>query len=229
MARAETIESVGETGGGGGHRPLPRHNTCSMELPRPFHSWPSLLTTATITTSSLTTAVHLHYNHHHLHPLQALYLSLPYPQPQGQDEPQTHQQLPAFSPSPTPPPSPFCNRRDVRGAGSVAPSAFSGEQSDSDREEHQEASSQQGPLPDLLPQNERQSRAPLHHRAPRGEALQEQEVRRVANQLRVIGDEFNATVLRRAHAAPHWQDWIDACRGLVNFITQTLSTLYRLT
>lgn len=232
MARAETIESIGETGGSGGNGPLPRHNTCSMELPRPFYNWPGLLTTTTITTSSGTSsgAVHLHH-HHHLHPLQALYVSYPlsYPHPEGQEEPQTHQQLPTLSSSPTPPCSPLCNRRGERVGGAVAQSAFSGEQSESYRVEHQEASSRQGPLPDLLPQNEHSSRASPRHRAPRGEAVQELEVQRVANQLRAIGDEFNATVLHRAHAAPHWQDWRDAGRGLLNFISQTLSTLYRLT
>ncbi|XP_041668844.1 uncharacterized protein LOC121526349 [Cheilinus undulatus] len=213
MARAETIESVGETGG--------QHNTCRMELPRPFHTWPGLLSTPTITTSGIGTG---DMHPHHLHPLQALYLSypLPYPHPEGQYEPQTHQQIPALLPSRTPPPSPPCNRREERGGGHV-PSAFSREQSDLDREEHTDASSRLGPLPDLLPQNEHPSMA------LRGEAEQELEVRRVAHQLRIIGDEFNATVLRRAHAAPHWQDWRDACRGLLNFITQTLSTLYRLT
>lgn len=233
MARAETIESVGETGGRGGNDLLPGHNTCRMELPRPFYNWPGLLTTATITTGSGTASggLHHHRNHHHLHSLQTLYLSypLPHPHPEGQDETQTHQQLPAVSPSPTPPPSPPCNRREDRGGGAVAPSAFSGEQSDSYRDERQEASSRQGPLPDLLPQNEHPSWACPHHRAPIGEAAQELEVRRVASQLRTIGDEFNTTVLHRAHAAPHWQDWRDACLGLFNFISQTLSTLYRLT
>ncbi|XP_056230956.1 uncharacterized protein LOC130168256 isoform X2 [Seriola aureovittata] len=221
MARAETIESVRETGGGG-NGPLPPQNTCRMELPRPFHTWPGLLTTTTMTTGS--GAIHLHPNHHHhVHPLQPLYL--PYPLP---DETQTHQQSPALLPSPTPPPSPLCRWREERGGGAATPSAFSGEESDSDREEHQEASSQQGPLPDLLPQNEHPSWASLHHRAPRREAVQEMGVRRVASQLRAIGDEYNARVLHRA-AAPHWQDWRDACRGLFNFVTQTLSTLYRLT
>ncbi|KAM9359085.1 bcl-2-binding component 3 [Symphorus nematophorus] len=199
-----------------------------MELPRHFHSWPGLLTTTTITTGSRTGtgAMHLHHNHHHhLHPLQAVYLSypLPYPHPEGLDEPHTHQQLPALSPSATPPPSPLCSRREERGGG------FSRGQSDSDREEDQEACRRQGPLPDLLPQNEHPSWASPPHRAPREEAVRELDVRRVANQLRLIGDEFNATALRRAHAAPHWRDWRDACRGLLNFITQTLSTLYRLT
>ncbi|XP_031160088.1 bcl-2-binding component 3 [Sander lucioperca] len=233
MARAETIENVGETGGSGGNGPLPSHNTCRMELPRPFYNWPGLLTTTSISTGSGTGTAsrHLYHNHHHLHPLQALYLSYPlaYPRPEGWGETQTHRQLPALSPSPAPPRLPLCNRREGRSGGAVAPSAFSGEQSESYREERQEASSRQGPLPDLLPQNEHPSWASPHHRAPRGEAVQDLEVRRVANQLRTIGDEFNATVLLRAHAAPHWQDWRDACRGLLNFITQTLSTLYRLT
>uniref|UniRef100_A0A3Q3J5Y0 BCL2 binding component 3 n=1 Tax=Monopterus albus TaxID=43700 RepID=A0A3Q3J5Y0_MONAL len=192
MARAETIESVGETGGG--NTSLPGHNTCRMELPQHFHPGPSLLTPTAITNGSRTGAIHLQHNHHHLYPLQAFYLSLPYPHPEGQDEPQTHQQLPALLPSAA--------------------------------ERRPEASIRQEPLPDLLPQNEHPSWAFQHHRAARGEASQE--VRRVASQLRAIGDDFNATVLRR-HAAPHWRDWRDACRGLVNFITQTLSTLYRLT
>lgn len=117
MARAETIESIRDTGGGG-NVPLARH-ACRVELPRPFHTWPSLLTTSFGTGIG---PMHLHHNHRHLHPLQAVYLSypLPYFHQEGQDEPQTHQQLPTLSPSPTPPPSPLCNRR---GAG------FSGEQS----------------------------------------------------------------------------------------------------
>ncbi|XP_076590359.1 bcl-2-binding component 3 [Chaetodon auriga] len=224
MARAETIELTGETGRGG-NGPLSHHNTCRMELPRPFRTWPGLLTTTTVTTGAGTGcgAMHFHHNYHHLHPLQAVCLSytLPYSHVESQDEPQTHQ-LAGLSPSLTPPPSPLCNCREERVGG------FSG-QSDSDREEHWEAYSRQGPMPDLLPQNEHLSWASPHHRAPRGEAVQQLEVRRVANQLRTIGDEFNATVQRRAHAAPHWQDWRDACRGLLSFITQTLSTLYRLT
>ncbi|XP_022053764.1 bcl-2-binding component 3 [Acanthochromis polyacanthus] len=218
MARAETMETVGETGGAA-NGPLPGHNTCRMELPHSLHACVG--------------AMHLHHNHHPLHTLQALYVSypLPYPDPQGQDQPQTHQQLPPLSPSATPPPpsSPLCSRRDERSRGTVGPSDLSGEQPDSDREEHLQASSRQGPLPDLLPQNEHPSWASQQHRAPRGEAVQELELRRVANQLRAIGDEFNTTSLRRAHVAPHWQNWRDACRGLLNFITQTLSTLYRLT
>ncbi|KAF0030221.1 hypothetical protein F2P81_016952 [Scophthalmus maximus] len=69
---------------------------------------------------------------------------------------------------------------------------------DLDLDESQEASRRQGPLPDLLPQTEHPSWASPHHRAPRGEAVQELEVRRVASQLRAIGDQLNATIFRRA-------------------------------
>ncbi|TNN76750.1 hypothetical protein EYF80_012999 [Liparis tanakae] len=227
MARAETIESVGETGGRGGNEPLPHHHTCRMELPRPFYSCPGLLTPTAF--SSGTATVHSRQQHHlHLQPLQALY-SLPYPQQEDQDETRNHQRSPAFSPSP--PRSPLCNRREGRGSGMAAPIAFTGEQpADSHRDERRDVYSRQGPLPDLLPQNELSSRASPRQRAPpAGEAVQEVEVRVVASQLRAIGDEFNARVFHRAHVAPHWQEWRDACRGLLNFITQTLSTLYRLT
>lgn len=126
MARAETIESVGETGRGG-NSPLPHHNTCRM-----VHTWPSLITTTAITTGSGTGtgAIHLHHNQHHLHPLQGPYVLYPlsFPHLEGQDESQTHQQLPTLSPSPTPPPSAVCNRREERSEGAVAPSALSGEQ-----------------------------------------------------------------------------------------------------
>ncbi|XP_039987585.1 bcl-2-binding component 3 [Xiphias gladius] len=227
MARAETIESVAETGGGNGpQHQISCHNTCCMELPRPFHTWPGLLTTTTITAGSRTGtgAIRLHRNHHHPHSLQPLLVSYPPP-----DETRSHQQSQALSRSPAPPPSLLRNRREGRGGGAVTPSALSGEESGSDREVHLEAFSRQGPLPDLLPRNEHPSWAPPHHGTPRREAVRELEVRRVASQLRTIGDEFNATVLRRAHIAPHWQHWRDACRGLLTFITQTLSTLYRLT
>lgn len=126
MARAETIESVGETGGGG-NGPLSHHNTCHMGLPQAFHNLHGLLTTTTITTGSGTDPTHLHHNHHPAHPFQAVYLPclLPYLHPEDQEEPQTHQHLATLSasPSPTPPPSPRCNPLGDRGAG------FSGEHS----------------------------------------------------------------------------------------------------
>ncbi|KAM9733929.1 bcl-2-binding component 3 [Menidia menidia] len=100
------------------------------------------------------------------------------------------------------------------------------EQPDGDGEEPLGPSGRRGALPDLLPRSEQPSWAPPPPPPPPPLEL---EVRRVAGQLRLIGDQFNATLLRRAHGAPRWPDLRDACRGLLSFITQTLSTLYRLT
>lgn len=83
---------------------------------------------------------------------------------------------------------------------SVSECVFAFSAAGSDREDRQDASRRHGPLPDLLPQNEHPSwGAPHHHphQAPRGEAVLELDVMRVANQLRTIGDEFNSTVIRR--------------------------------
>lgn len=100
MARAETVESVGETGIGT-HGLFPPHNTYCMELTRPLQSWPGLLSTATITISSgnATTPMHLHHNDHSLQPLQAVCVLHPssYLHPEGQAQPQSHQQLPTLS------------------------------------------------------------------------------------------------------------------------------------
>ncbi|XP_076014726.1 bcl-2-binding component 3 [Genypterus blacodes] len=231
MARAETIESVGDAGGSvNGPLPhLPHHSPCGMELPRPVcHAWPSLLSTTAMTATSGAGTLHLH--HHHLHPLRFLYLPRPLPYlppelPEGSEASHSHQQLSASLLSPTLPPPP--NQREERGGGQAAPSAFA-EQSGSHTVEHQQASSRQGPLPDLLPQNELPSWALPRYRGPQEENQVQPEVRRVAAQLRAIGDDLNATMLRGA-AVPEWQDWRDLCRGLLTFITQTLSTLYRLT
>ncbi|KAM4743070.1 bcl-2-binding component 3 [Anableps anableps] len=223
MARAETIETVGENEGGR-NGPLSCLNTCRMELPQPLHTRPSLLTTRTSDS-----AFHLQNSPHHMEPLQAIYMSnqLPYSHPEGQDEAQSHQQSPALPPSLTPS---CCPVRDESSRRTVSPSDSSEEQPGSNREEHQDASIWQGPLPDLLPQNEHSSWAsPPHQRGLGGEATQQMDVRRVARQLRMIGDEFNAIVLHRVHVAAQWQDWRDVCRGFLNFIAQTLSTLYRLT
>ncbi|XP_061574856.1 uncharacterized protein LOC133441508 [Cololabis saira] len=201
MARAETIETVGEGGGGGGGNGLlPSHNTC--HLPRPLYGRHSVLITPT--------GPGLPYlqQNHHLDPLQVIY-PLPYTHAGSRDHP-------------SPASSPAGSRR------AVAPRDPSGGQPDPDREDLRGAPSPGGPLPDLLPQNERSPRA-SGRGGGRGEAAQEMELRRVARRLKLIGDEFNAAVLHRAHGAPHWRDWRDACRGLLNFVTQALSALYRLT
>lgn len=69
---------------------------------------------------------------------------------------------------------------------------------DSDRAEHPEAVGEQGPLPDLLPHNEHPPPAANQDVASRERAVRELEARRLGNQLRAVGDEYNAMVLRRA-------------------------------
>lgn len=109
MARAETIESVGETGIGT-HGLFSQQccslSTCCMELTRPLQSWPGLLSTATITISSgnASTPVRRHHNDHSLQPLQAICVSYPssYLHPEGQAQPQPHQPLPTLSSAPHP-------------------------------------------------------------------------------------------------------------------------------
>ncbi|XP_078786323.1 bcl-2-binding component 3 isoform X2 [Oryzias latipes] len=144
---------------------------------------------------------------HHLDTCHTIYVlfRLPHPYPGGHGEPQ---QSPR---APTPPLSPLSE-------GGAPPRDLSGEESDLDGEDDRSIASRRGPLPDLLP----------HSRHPR-DAAQETECRRVAEHLKMIGDSFNDTALRRAHFAQQWQDWEEVCRGLLNFITQTISTLYRLT
>ncbi|KAM3615931.1 uncharacterized protein V6R79_009866 [Siganus canaliculatus] len=214
MARAETIESVEETGGRGNGL-LPHHSTCRMEVPGLFHTWPSVLATTTTTTTTsgsgaATGGMHLRHNHHDLQPAAYLSYGLFQPRAESQEEPQTPS---AAAPSAAAPSSPRCSPR--------------AERPDSDRVQcpEEDYRDRQGPLPDLLPQNEHPSWASPRHRG----SQEQQEVRRVAAKLRAIGDDYNATVLRRAHAAPHWPDWRDACRGLLTFLSHTLSALYRLT
>lgn len=57
---------------------------------------------------------------------------------------------------------------------------------------------EQGPLPDLLPHNEHPPRAPNQDEASRERAVRESDARRLGDQLRTMGDEYNAMVLRRA-------------------------------
>ncbi|XP_015254867.1 PREDICTED: uncharacterized protein LOC107100754 [Cyprinodon variegatus] len=219
MARAETIETVGENG------PL-CHNTCCMELPPPLHTYSGSFITRAPRGGSRVTAPNLQSSPHHVE--QTLSVSNPpsHPHQAGQDEAQTHQQSPALSPSSEPS---CCLVRDESSRRTVSSDNLSGQQTDSNREERQN-SSPSGPLPDLLPQNEISSRAsPPHQRRPGGAAVQQLDVLRVASQLRVIGDEFNARIVHRAHVAPQWQDWRDIYRGLFNFMAQMFSALYRLT
>ncbi|XP_014868578.1 PREDICTED: uncharacterized protein LOC106933684 isoform X1 [Poecilia mexicana] len=205
MARAETIETVGENGGGR-NGPLSLHNTCCMELPQPLHTRPGPRTEPSV-----------HNTSPHREPLPGLYLpnQLPYSHPEG------HQQPPALSQTPS------CSLETSRRTASRDSSQ---EEPDSNKEEHQDASRRQGPLPDLLPQNEHSSwDSPPQQLGVGGEAAQQLDVIRVAGQLRMIGDQFNAMILHRAHIAPQWQDWREVCLGLLDFIAQSLSTLYRLT
>eukprot|EP00063_Salmo_salar_P043004 XP_014017839.1 PREDICTED: uncharacterized protein LOC106580863 isoform X3 [Salmo salar] len=86
------------------------------------------------------------------------------------------------------------------------------------------------PLPDLLLQRERSPQASPQHRAP-GVAdprLDNEVVERVANQLKRIGDDLNATILQRMGGNPQQQDWRGLCLGVLNFLSDTLSILYRL-
>lgn len=124
MARAETIESVGETGIGRNGL-FSQHNTCCLELARPLQTWPGLLSTATITISSGTgtSPMHLHHHGHSLQPLQAVCVSYPsfYHHPEDQDQPSSHQQLPTLSSAPHPFP--------LHNQGEGTDEGFPGEQS----------------------------------------------------------------------------------------------------
>lgn len=105
MARAETIDGVGESEIGRNGL-FSQRNTCCLELTRPLQTWPGLLTTATITISSGpgTSPMHLHHNGHSVQPLQAVCVSYPsvYLHPEDQDQPSSHPQLPTLSSAPHP-------------------------------------------------------------------------------------------------------------------------------
>lgn len=223
MARAETMETTGGGGGGGDyHAPLPRHHTCGMEMPRPMQSWP-------MQTATTTTLLHLQPQ-----PLQDVQLPSTSPPPAGVEL----QVGPRARPSPRPR---LCSlvedgAEEQGGEGEDTPSASATEGStrrertDSEREDDQQSSSPRAPLPDLLPQREHSGWASPPHRAPGGESgLEGEEIRRVAHQLRTIGDNLNATLLQRAEAVAPWQDWTGVCRGLVAFLAETFNSLHRLT
>ncbi|XP_036392489.1 bcl-2-binding component 3 [Megalops cyprinoides] len=83
------------------------------------------------------------------------------------------------------------------------------------------------PLPDLLPQRQHPLEENEENGAAGGDPELDDEVSgRVADQLRVIGDEMNAMLLQRRNAAQQLQDWRGLCWGLFTLITDTLSTLY---
>lgn len=92
---------------------------------------------------------------------------------------------------------------------------------DSDSAEHPEAVGEQGPLPDLLPHNEHPPPAANQDGASRERAVRQLEARRLADQLRAVGDEYNAMVLRRAvrvtfHLQPKIRLFVSPCVTLRN-------------
>ncbi|CAL8352477.1 unnamed protein product [Lota lota] len=227
MARAETLESAGAGGGGGGGGrggaegerggPLVRASSCRMELPRPgFEPWSGLLTTTTTSTST-STIYSLHQSQNH--PLH----TLPLPHPRAM----LHHGGP---PQPPPPLAPCTRRKEEEERPWAEDRVCSGEppaeRTGSGREERQESSREQGPLPDMQPQDEQPCWG-LARRGFPGEAVEEEGIRRVAHRLIAIGDQINTTVLHRA-AAPQWRDFRSACLQLLNFVSQTFNTLYRL-
>ncbi|XP_051934039.1 bcl-2-binding component 3 [Hippocampus zosterae] len=129
----------------------------------------------------------------------------------GENQQQNHQEQPILpTPLPLPPDQ---------------PNAFLGEQSE--RRQRQEVAHQRSPLPDLLPQDQRAFGGGSHLRSEVTMEAGHVDTHALAQQLRTIGDQFNASVLR-AHDAPHWQDWIDVRQGFLNLVARTLSALYRL-
>ncbi|KAJ8256565.1 hypothetical protein COCON_G00187170 [Conger conger] len=82
------------------------------------------------------------------------------------------------------------------------------------------------PLPDLLPQRQRPLGEPSGNSHARDQEMEDEASGRVADQLRVIGDELNAMFLQRRNDAPQLQNWRGLCWGLFTLITDTLSTLY---
>lgn len=120
MARAETIESAGETGIGRNGL-FSQHSTCCLELARPLQTGPGRLSTAPITYSSGTdtSPMHRHHNGHSLQSLQAVCVSNPfmYLHPEDQDQPSSYQQLPSSSSAPFPLPLHYRGGNDEGFAG----------------------------------------------------------------------------------------------------------------
>lgn len=97
MARAVTMESIGEAAGAGSG-PLSCHNTC--------RGWLGVPAVSINAASSCTGPAHLRHSHHRPHPLQAVYL--PY------------QQGPVMAPALMSLPSPPSSQRDEAEAGSIS-------------------------------------------------------------------------------------------------------------
>ncbi|KAF7700006.1 hypothetical protein HF521_002964 [Silurus meridionalis] len=91
-------------------------------------------------------------------------------------------------------------------------------------------SRRQQPLPDLLPESSSSSGQSSRRGSGAVEESVEEEqvVGRVAIQLRTIGDEMNAVYLHRMNEGAQWQNWRGLYRGLVAFLSDTISTLYQL-
>ncbi|KAM8853430.1 bcl-2-binding component 3 [Synchiropus picturatus] len=190
MARAETIENVGEATIGINRRLQQR---CHMDLPvGSDRACPGLLAASSPLSGTCRGSPAPR-----LRSLEGLSQSLSQASPPNEEQPKHLH-----------PPSGPLNLPPSDGVMDPA-SAFSPERTGPCR---------LGPLPDLLPQTE-------HPPAPA--QAREQSVRRVAIQLRTIGDQFHAAVVRE-RGAPYWPDVEEACRGLLNFLTQTLRALCRL-
>ncbi|XP_019905029.2 bcl-2-binding component 3 isoform X2 [Esox lucius] len=148
-----------------------------------------------------------------LHPHQAGYQT--YQQYPNMNSQPSQDHAPPGREAPLPPSAPL---QDTPGRESTDP----------ERERH--GTTDREALPDLLPQRERSPQASPQHRAPRRADLwwDDEVAERVAHQLRRIGDDLNATFVQRVDDVPQRQDWRGLCLGVLHFLSDTLSTLYRL-
>ncbi|KAJ8369115.1 hypothetical protein SKAU_G00091430 [Synaphobranchus kaupii] len=127
----------------------------------------------------------------------------------------------AHSPRPTPVHAP-----------SAAPSEIAGapvrESADTEREQGSSVERPRDgqPLPDLLPPRQRPLGEPAGNSNGVDREAEDEASGRVADQLRIIGDEMNAMFLQRRNGPQQLQNWRGLCWGLFTLITDTLSTLY---
>ncbi|KAJ7995211.1 hypothetical protein DPEC_G00242190 [Dallia pectoralis] len=136
----------------------------------------------------------------------------------------TYQRYPNMNHEPSQDHAPNLPGRDAPLSPNAHPEETPRRESTDPEREHQDTTDQD-PLPDLLPQRERSPRASPQPRGPRrvDPWLEDEVVERIAHQLRRIGDDLNATTLQRVR-----QDWRGLYLGVLNFLSDTLSTLYRL-